>query len=69
MSVRGYSHIQVAMRNTQWMLMGRYLHYFYVFVCGHCLAKTYYFLPSVGQLAMPNFFWVKYMFAMAPTKE
>ena len=40
----GYSHIQVAMRNTQWMYMGGYLHYTYVFVCGHCLAKTYCFL-------------------------
>ena len=48
--------------------MGGYLHYIYVFVCGHCLAKTYCFLPSIGQLAMPNFF-VKYMFAMLPTKE
>ena len=28
----------------------------YVFVCGNCLAKTYCFLPSIGQLAMPNFF-------------
>ena len=50
------NHIQVAMRNTQWMFMGGYLHYIYVFVCGHCLAKTYCFLPSIGQLAMPNFF-------------
>ena len=47
--------------------MGGYLHYIYVFVCGHCLANSYY-LTSIGQLAMPNFF-VKYMFAMLPTKE
>ena len=40
------NHIQVAMRNTQWMFMGGYLHYIYVFYC---------FLPSIGQLAMPNF--------------
>ena len=62
------SHIQAVMRNTQWIFMCGYLHYIYVFVCGHCLAKTYRFLPSIGQLAIPNFF-VKYMFAMLPTKE
>ena len=35
--------------------MGGYLPYIYVFVGGHCLAKTYCFLPSVGKLAMLNF--------------
>ena len=38
------------------IFMGRILHYIYVFVCGHCLAKTYCFLPSIGQLAMPSLF-------------
>ena len=55
-SVRGHSHIQVATRNAQWTFMGGYLNHMYVFVCGNCLAKTYCFLPSIGQLAMPNFF-------------
>ena len=50
------NHIQVAMRNTQWMFMGGYLHYIYVFLCGRCLSKTYPFLPSICQLAIPNFF-------------
>ena len=50
------------------MFMGGYLHYIYVFVGGQCMAKTYCFLPSIGQLAMPNFF-VKYIFAMVATKE
>ena len=68
-SVRGHSHIQVATRNVQWTFMGGYLNYMYVFVCGNCLAKTYCFLPSIGQLTMPNFFSAKYMFAMVPTKE
>ena len=50
--------------------MGGYLNYMYVFiVCGNCLAKAYCFLPSIGQLAMPEFFSAKYMFAMVPTKE
>ena len=49
--------------------MGGYLHYIYVFVGGQYMAKTYCFLPSIGQLAMPNFFSAKYMFAMVPTKE
>ena len=48
--------------------MGGYLHYIYVFVGGQYMAKTYCFLPSIGQLAMPNFF-VKYIFAMVATKE
>ena len=56
-SVRGHSHIQVATRNVQWTFMGGYLNYMYVFVCGNCLAKTYCFLPSIGQLTMPNFFF------------
>ena len=55
-SVRGHSHIQLATRNVQWTFTGGYLNYMYVFVCGNCLAKTYCFLPSIGQLAMPNFF-------------
>ena len=53
--------------------MGGYLNYMYVFVCGNCLAKTYCFLPSIGQLTMPIFFFffffVKYMFAMVPNKR
>ena len=49
--------------------MGGYLSYVYVFVCGNCLAKTYCFLHSIGQLAMPKFFSAKCMFVMAPTKE
>ena len=49
--------------------MGGYLNYMYVFVCGNCLAKKYCFLPSIGQLAMPIFFFDKYMFAIVPTKE
>ena len=49
--------------------MGRYLNYMYVFVCDNCLAETYCFLPSIGQLAMPRFFSTKHMFAMVPTKE
>ena len=53
--------------------MGGYLHYIYVFLCGYCLAKTYRFLPSIGQLAIPIFVFVffsaKDMFAMLPTKE
>ena len=36
--------------------MGGYLHHIYNFVCGHCPAKTYGLLPSIGQLAMPIFF-------------
>ena len=68
-SVKGHSHIQVASRDVQWTFMGGYLNYMYVLVCGNCLAKTYCFLPSIGQLAMPNFFSAKYMFAMVPTKE
>ena len=49
--------------------MGGYLNYMYIFVWGNCLAKTYCFFPSIGQLAMPSFFPSKYMFAMVPTKE
>ena len=45
--------------------MGEYLNYMYVFVCGNCLANTYCFLPSIGQLigqlTMPNFFSAKYV--------
>ena len=29
----------------------------------------YYFLPSVGQLAMPDFFSAKYIFAIVPTNR
>ena len=36
--------------------MGGYLNYMRAFVCGNCLAKTYCFLPSIGQLTMPNLF-------------
>ena len=69
-SVRRHSHVQVPTRNVQWTFMGGYLNYMYVFVCGNCLAKTYCFLPSIGQLTMPNcFFFAKYMLAMVPTKE
>ena len=50
------------------LFMGGYLNYMYAFVCGNCLAKTYCFLPSIGQLTMPNFF-LPNMFAMVPTKE
>ena len=39
------------------------------FCVGKCLAKTYCFLLSIGQLTMPNLFSAKYMFAMIPTKE
>ena len=49
--------------------MGGYLNYTYVFVCGNCLAKTYCFLLSIGQLAMLKCFSAKYMFAMVGTKE
>ena len=49
--------------------MGGYLNYMYVFVCGNCLAAIYCCLSSIGQLAMPNFFSAKYMFAMIATKE
>ena len=49
--------------------MGGYLNYMYAFMCGNCLAKTYCYLPSISQLAMPDFFSAKYMFAMVPTKE
>ena len=45
-----------------------FTYYIYVFVCGHCLAKTYGFLPAIDQLAMPTFL-VKYVFAMVPTKK
>ena len=41
--------------------MGGYLHYIYVFVCDHYLAKIICFLPSIGQLAMPNFFCQTYV--------
>ena len=41
----------------------------YVFVCDNCLAKTYCFLPSIGQLAMPKLSSVKYMLAIVPLKE
>ena len=68
-SVRGHSHIQVATRNVQWTFMGGYLNYMYVFVCGNCLTKTYWFLPSIGQLAMSKFFSAKCKFAIVPTKE
>ena len=49
--------------------MGWYLNYMYVFVCGNCLVKTYYFLTSKGQLAIPKYFSAKYMFPMVPLKE
>ena len=49
--------------------MGGYLNYMCVFVRGNCPAKTYCFLPLIGQLTMPKFFSDKYMFAMLPTKE
>ena len=39
------------------LFMGGYLNYMYAIVCGNCLAKTYCFLPSTGQLTMPNFFF------------
>ena len=69
-SVRGHSYISVAKRNVQCSFMGGYLNYMYAFVCGNCLAKTYCFLPSIGQLTMPNFIFIaKYIFEMAPTKE
>ena len=68
-SVRGHSHIQASRRNVQWTFMGGYLNYMYVFVCGDCLAKTYCFLPSIGQLAMAKLFSAKYMFAMVSTKK
>ena len=55
-SVRCHSHIQVPTRNVQWTFMGGYLNYMYVLACGNCLTKTYYFLPSIGQLTMPIFF-------------
>ena len=45
--------------------MGEYLNYMCVFVCGDCLAKTY-FLPSIGQLSMLRFFSAKYLVS---TKE
>ena len=68
-SLTRHSQIQVPMRNVQWTFMGGYLNYMRAFVCGNCLAKTCCFLPSIGQLTMPNFFSAKYMFAMVPTKE
>ena len=49
--------------------MDGYLNYMYVFAYGNCLAKTFCFLPSIGQFAMPQIFSAKYMFAMVPTKE
>ena len=49
--------------------MGGYLNYMYVFVCDNSVAKAYCFLPSIGQLAVTNFFSAKYMFALVPTKE
>ena len=61
--------IEVMTFLVQCTFMGGYLNYMYVFVCGNSLAKTYCFLPSIGQLAMPHFFSAKYMFAMVPTKE
>ena len=51
-----HSHIQVPTRNDLRTFMGGYLNYMYVFVCVNCLTKTYSFLPSIGQLTMPNFF-------------
>ena len=39
------------------------------FVCDNCLAKTFCFLHLIGELAMPNFFSAKYMFAMVAAKE
>ena len=68
-SVRRHSHIQVPTRNVQWTFMGLYLSYIYLFVCANCLAKTYCFLASIGQLTKPSFFSAKYMFAVVPTKE
>ena len=68
-SVRGHSHIQVPTRNVQWKFMGAYSNYMYVFVIDNCLAKTYCFLSSIGQLAMLKLFSAKYMFAIVPTKE
>ena len=38
--------------------MGGYLNYMNVSVCGNCLAKIYFILPSIDQLTMPNFFSV-----------
>ena len=69
-SVTRHSHIQFLTRNVQRTFMGGYLNYMSVFVSGNCLAKTYCFWPSIGQLTMPNFFFffAKYMFAMVPTK-
>ena len=55
-SVRGHSHIQVASRNVQWAFMGGYLNYMYVFVCGNCLAKTYFFYLQYVSWQCPNFF-------------
>ena len=55
-SVRQHSHIQFLTRNVQLTFMGRYLNYMYIFACGNCLAKTYCFLPSIGQLRKPIFF-------------
>ena len=49
--------------------MGGHLNYMYDFVCGNYLEKIYCFLPSTGQLAMPNIFSAKYMFVMVATKE
>ena len=43
-----YGHFQVAMKNTQWMFMGGYLQYMYVFVCGHSLALFFTFNRSVN---------------------
>ena len=54
---------------TEWTFMSGFLNYIYVFVCGNSLAKTYCFLPSIFQLAMPTFFSAKYMFAMVPTER
>ena len=41
---------------------------FKVYLLRGYMAKTYCFLHSIGQLAMSTFF-VKYMFAILPTKE
>ena len=49
--------------------MDGHLNYMYAFVCGNCLAKKFCFLPLIGQLAMPQIFSAKYIFAVVPTKE
>ena len=45
------------MKNVQWMVMGSYLNYMYAFVCGNCLAKTFFFFTFNRSVSNAHFFF------------